>query len=156
MKLTENQIAVLRMIKDGTPIPRKGKHNRPSALHANAVLKLKDLGLVRDLNGGGLSISDKNLTIGILTKLANREQFNNISFYDDLIAGRLNYSALGYVIEYNAHVQVWELSIIATTLSEFEGSEEGILAEYTYMKKSEAEFDINEAIDLEAIHFDKI
>lgn len=48
------------------------------------------------------------------------------------------------------------LSIQSTSLAELDGEEEGVLGEFSYQEKGEAQDDIQTAIDITGIDFDEV
>jgi hypothetical protein len=86
-------------------------------------------------------------------------EFNNISFEEKLKSYLSNYSTLAYVIEKNDDTDegaFFELDIISTSLSELEGSEEGILESFTYLDEEEAQQDIDTATQIFKTEFSKL
>lgn len=70
--------------------------------------------------------------------------FESSRLQSDVSENKFNYPQLAYNIEKSAdpYNVFWTLSIISTSLSELDGSEEGILAEYNYFDEEDAKNDV--------------
>lgn len=143
-KFTKSDLEVLSAIMNRKSLPTKGKFNRRSSYHENAITKLKKEGVIYKGADELLYLKEPDITIRkIIRQVIPKELFNNISLYDDVVKNKFKYSSYGYTIDQNPdpHNKHWELSIVSTTLGELEGCEEGIVSEYTYLTKREAEKD---------------
>lgn len=82
---------------------------------------------------------------------------HNSSLESDIAEGMFNYSALGYTIEAvnTGRDKFFELTFVSTSISELEGSEEGVLHVYSYMTREEAEEDV-QLFEESDCHLDKI
>lgn len=90
-------------------------------------------------------LQEKWMSRFILTELA-----------DDIANGEFNYSAFAYTIDHDVHNKEWELDIISTSLSELEGSEEGILFSYRYNSQEELLADVEALRENTYATFDEI
>lgn len=70
-----------------------------------------------------------------------KAKYNNASFAAD-VRKYGKYSNLAFTIDKDKEYDVCELSICSTSISEIEGSEEGILNSYSYIEEKEAAEDI--------------
>ena len=84
--------------------------------------------------------------------------FKNQEFARALDTEFIELSGLAYDIEKvnPGNGDQYELSICSTSLSEIEGSEEGVLGTYVYWSKKDAQADIELAEKLTNINFDEI
>jgi hypothetical protein len=154
MKLTtpEREVLVSMMIKE--ELPRTGKHNRLSLSHVKAHASLIKKGIIEKVDAAWYLYIYPACTIQeLLAKTVKKETFHNISVYDDLIKGTYNYPLFEYVIEEDRHNEVWELTINSTSLSELDGAEEGIVGDYSYLTRAEAEADIQALINTNVSDF---
>lgn len=86
-------------------------------------------------------------------------EYHNISFRDHLVGDRYDKSSeYGYTIERvnDGRKVYWELTIVTTGISEADGEEPGIMEEYTYWEKEEAEADIGTANQFSTREFHEI
>lgn len=109
-----------------------------SALHSDGVMAT----IYESIK---LFLQEKWMSRFILTELA-----------DDIANGEFNYSAFAYTIDHDVHNKEWELDIISTSLSELEGSEEGILFSYRYNSQEELLADVEALRENTYASFDEI
>jgi hypothetical protein len=85
-------------------------------------------------------------------------EYHNISFRDDLVNGKYKSSEYGYTIEKvnDGRSEYWELTIVTTGISELDGEEPGIMEDYSYFDKEEAEADIATANQYSTIEFQEV
>ena len=86
-------------------------------------------------------------------------EYHNISFRDHLVGDRYDKSSeYGYTIERvnDGRSVYWELTIVTTGISEMDGEEPGIMENYSYFDKEEAEADIETANQFSTREFHEI